>query len=522
MLSLYTKTPNTDNGLHYVFNNVTKYVTWLGEPYCTLTDVSFDITNGIVRIDTNGTFLSKSTAYITATRPLANVTYIMHTQQDGEQRFYHVLSTEYVSGMYILYVALDVWATYMTRISVSAVVERSNVNFDNQYRLDDIKMYKSTTPVVDNTVFIDNLFTRTNGKIDFDTQMCVVVKVLVNSGVSSVFSNNTLYQTQILAAEVGDIKGLDDGTVTTYTLKMQAFYDRCGTITAIEESSNGTDWHKTEDVTVTEAWVVPKSLLTLRSTGTYNRLVSTEGGDFRLQTFYAVEPQILNKVVDYSTLHNTTFANKDFYFGSYGKSIKLKRSGDTTFVIRVLVDNGNIEIHAIQGETDVDMTSLFSVPFTANDGNLSTLEKIKNIIAATSGFASAVGAAVGGNYVGGVTGVASTVANMFSEGNGRYINGGTAPVVFQQENENYIFMGIIENTSLYDEIAIANNSGAFVGAFEIDNLGQLANYNTFVGGITNVQYKYIKTIDETITNVTNDVAQAFSRALRNGVKIMIL
>lgn len=512
MLSLYTKTPNGDNDKHYFYADNEPFVTWLGQPYCTLADVSFDITNGIVRIDPNGTFISKSTAYNTATRPLYNVTYLMHTQQDGEQRFYHVMSIEYVSNMYILYVTMDMWASYIAKANASLVVSKSNVAL-GRYTLEPIQRYIPTLRTIDKTILQNALFDSTN----YDNELCLVMATLTHMGTNSVFADNALYATKLIGAPLSNFSTTASGVSGAKAWQAAL---TCGTFTNTQQKSGDT-WSNHEDVTVTKAWLLPKKFLTF--TPSSYRLYGEKVLLNNLSLFYPSSKSIL---VDFNSLRTADFCIKDYFVGTLEKSIKLNRDSDAKVEVRVIVDDANIEVHFISGANDVDVTEIFSLPFTANDGNLTTLDKIKSIIGATAGIGNAVGSAIEGNYLGAVTGAASTITGLFNEGSGRYVNGGNAISTFLGTDTNYfvvydIKLGNYALLSQSDEIGIANDNGAYFGHIET-TLDEIVATNTFVGGIATAPHKFVQTSSEIITGVPYDAAKEIARVFRNGVKLVYL
>lgn len=518
MLSLYTKTPNTANGNYYYYTDANKFVSWLGTPYCSLSDSSFDILNGVLRINANGTFLSKSAEYNADTRPLYNVSYIMHTQQDGERRFYNVLSVDYISGMYVLYIAMDTWASYIDKASCELYIERSNLDIGN-YTLAPIEDYEAGTPTVNNSLFLNALFDNSTGNVNYDTDLAIVLRVLTHKGVNTVFGNNSVYSTSLIG---GLLSNVSTPSMTGQT-KLWKAAQLCGTITNTQkQKTSSTEWENFEDITVTAAWVVPVKLLNMRSS-TY-RLYGTP---ITISHISDCLPGVNNITIDCSSLESFGFAKYDFFAGTLEKSIKLQHGNNMQVTLRCITDNANIEIHLIQGANDVDITELFSIPFTANDGNLTTLDKIKDIVAIGNGAITMGTQFAQRNYIGALQTAANTAVGLFNEGSGRYVNGGNAISTFLTTNlvdfstVYKLSLGIFSRKSKYDETLILNEMGAYYNTVKM-TLAELMGKTAFAGGISIPPHRFVKTSKATITGVPTTAAQAIAQTLASGVKIIVL
>ena len=516
MLSLYTKTPNTANGNYYYYTDTNKFVSWLGTPYCTVADNSFDIINGVLRINANGTFLSKSAEYNADTRPLYNVSYIMHTQQDGERRFYNVLSVDYISGMYVLYIATDTWASYIDKANCELYIERTNLDIGN-YTLAPIEDYEAGMPTVNNSLFLNALFNNTTGNVNYDNDLAIVLRVLKHTGVNSVFGNNSVYSTMLIGAR---LSGVNAPSVSGVNLWKAA--QLCGTITNMQkQKASGTEWENFEDITVTAAWVVPAKLLSFIPS--VYRLHGTPIDISNISLFLPTQKTI---TIDCSSLESFGFAKYDFFAGTLEKSIKLQHGNNMQVDLRCISDNANIEIHLIQGANDVDITELFTIPFTANDGNLTTLDKIKDIIAIGNG-AITVGTQIAQrNFVGALQTTANTAVGLFNEGSGRYVNGGNAISTFLTTSSDYsivykLSLGTFSRKSKYDETLILNEKGAYYSTVKM-TLAELMGKTAFAGGISIPPHRFVKTSKAIITGVPTAAAQAIAQTLASGVKIIVI
>lgn len=518
MLSLYTKTPNTANGNFYYYTDKTPFINWLGTPYCTVADNSFDIINGVLRINANGTFLSKSAEYNADTRPLYNVSYIMHTQQDGERRFYNVLSVDYISGMYVLYITTDTWASYIDKASCELYIERTNLDIGN-YTLAPIEDYEAGTPTVNNSLFLNALFNNSTGNVNYDNDLAIVLRVLTHKGVNSVFGNNSVYSTSLIGAR---LSGVSTPSITAETNLWKAA-QLCGTITNTQkQKANSTEWENFEDITVTAAWIVPAKLLGIRSS-TY-RLYGTPITISHISDCYPIDKTI---TIDCSSLESYGFANYDYFAGTLEKSIKLQHGNNMQVDLRCITDNANIEIHLVQGANDVDITELFSIPFTANDGNLTTLDKIKDIVAMGNGAITMGTQIAQGNFVGALQTTANTAVGLFNEGSGRYVNGGNAISTFLTTNlvdfstVYKLSLGTFSRKSKYDETLILNEKGAYYNTVKM-TLAELMTKADFAGGISIPHHRFVKTSKAIITGVPASAAQAIAQTLASGVKIIVL
>lgn len=517
MLSLYTKTPNTTNGNFYYYTDKTPFINWLGTPYCTVADNSFDIINGVLRINANGTFLSKSAEYNADTRPLYNVSYIMHTQQDGERRFYNVLSVDYISGMYVLYIATDTWASYIDKASCELYIERTNLDIGN-YTLAPIEDYEAGTPTVNNSLFLNALFNNSTGNVNYDNDLAIVLRVLMHTGVNSVFGNNSVYSTKLFGAR---LSGVNAPTVSGVNLWKAALL--CGTFTNTQkQKASSTEWENFEDITVTAAWIVPAKLLSF--TPSVYRLHGTPIDISNISLFLPGRKTI---TIDCSSLESFGFAKYDYFAGTLEKSIKLQHGNNMQVDLRCITDNANIEIHLIQGANDVDITELFSIPFTANDGNLTTLDKIKDFVAIGNG-AITVGTQIAQrNFTGALQTTANTAVGLFSEGSGRYVNGGNAISTFLATNLSdmstiyRLSLGTFSRKSKYDETLILNERGAYYNTVKM-TLAELMGKTAFAGGISIPPHRFVKTSKAIITGVPAAAAQAIAQTLASGVKIIVL
>ena len=514
MLSLYTKTPNTANGNFYYYTDKAPFINWLGTPYCTVADNSFDIINGGLRISANGTFLSKSAEYNADARPLYNVSYIMHTQQDGERRFYNVLSVDYISGMYVLDIAIDTWASYIDKASCELFIERTNLDIGN-YTLAPIEDYEAATPSVNNSLFLNALFDSSTGNVNYDNDLAIVLRVLTHTGVNSVFGNNSVYSTKLIGARLSGVNAPGLSGVNLWKAAQL-----CGTITNTQKQSD-TDWKDFEDITITAAWVVPTKLLSF-TPSTY-RLHGTPI-DISNISLFLPDRKIIT--IDCSSLESFGFAKYDYFAGTLEKSIKLQHGNNMQVDLRCITDNANIEIHLIQGANDVDVTELFSIPFTANDGNLTTLDKIKDFVAIGNGAINAGLQIAQHNYVGALQSTANTAVGLFNEGSGRYVNGGNAISTFLTTSSDYstvykLSLGTFSRKSKYDETLILNENGAYYNSVKM-TLSELMTKSDFAGGISIPPHRFVKTSKAIITGVPATAAQAIAQTLASGVKIIVL
>lgn len=516
MLSLYTKTPNTTNGNYYYYTDKAPFINWLGTPYCTVADNSFDIINGVLRINANGTFLSKSAEYNADTRPLYNVAYIMHTQQDGERRFYNVLSVDYISGMYVLDIATDTWASYIDKASCELFIERTNLDIGN-YTLAPIEDYETGTPSVNNSLFLNALFDNSTGNVNYDNDLVIALRVLTHTGVNSVFGNNSVYSTKLLGAQLSSVSAPEFSGVNLWKAALL-----CGTITNLQkQSAQGTEWENIEDLAITAAWIVPRKLLALPNATT--RLHGTPITINNVAMVFPIEKTI---TIDCSTLEGFGFAKYDYFAGTLEKSIKLQHGNNMQVELRCITDNANVEIHLIQGANDVDITELFSIPFTANDGNLTTLDKIKDFIAIGNGAINVGNQIAQGNFTGALQTTANTAVGLFNEGSGRYVNGGNAISTFMTTNGEFdtvykLSLGTFSRKSKYDETLILNENGAYYNTVKM-TLAGLMEQTAFAGGISIPPHRFVKTSKSIVTGIPATAGQAIAQTLASGVKIIVL
>lgn len=516
MLSLYTKTPNAANGNYYYYTDTNKFVSWLGTPYCTLADNSFDVLNRVLRINANGTFLSKSDEYNADTLPLYKVSYVMHTQQDGALRFYHVINCEYVSGMYMLYITEDTWASYIDKASCELYIERSNLDLGS-YTLAPIEDYEAGTPSVSNRLFLDALFNNSSGTVNYDNDLALVLRVLTHTGVNSVFGNNSVYSTKLIGARLSGVSAPDVSGVNLWKAAQL-----CGTITNTQkQSASGTAWENFEDITVTAAWVVPAKLLSFIPS-----VYRLHGTPITISNISLFLPARKTITIDCESLESFGFAKYDFFAGTLEKSIKLQHGNNMQVDLRCITDNANIEIHLIQGANDVDITELFTIPFTANDGNLSTLDKIKDYVAIGNSALTVGTQLAQHNFVSALQTTANTAVGLFSEGSGRYVNGGNAISTFLSTSTDFatvykLSLGTFSQKSKYDEILILNENGAYYNNVKM-TLAELMEKVAFAGGISMPPHRYVKAPKAIITGIPATAGQAIAQSLASGVKIIVL
>lgn len=374
MISLYKEfTPNTASAVHYLFEDINDYIKKI-KPNLV---VSYDIEN--YRINRN-VLMIKFDNYINA-KNYDNITYICDNfDKNGYQRFYFVENCYQQSGYAFYNLSIDYWASYIYRARIDNIhVKRCNRNIaTGVYRDDFITQTNSIEWLPINGTTIGN-----NNK-RFDINKCSIVFCMSYNVVST--NTGSIDTTQLFAINLKDLKDnycryTEKGTERNENKKLE-----------LSQITNAVDYaiavvggiygvsawgliKDTNDAKVTQAWLVDNTLL-LTTNNLVEGIKTRNLYDGRTLSNILVKAVVPSNLSRYFTLNLDK--NFNYYVGTQGKGLKIKKLSDSTTKVQysVIVGQSDLKVIIKQGDNQMDITDAFAVQLTLNAGEITGLRAI--------------------------------------------------------------------------------------------------------------------------------------------------
>ena len=355
--------PNIENNKHYFFATPQKYLTEL-ESHREAT-----ILMNNYRINTN-------TAKLNFTNHLTDelaqkITYLIDYEIDNEVityfRCYHV--KEYLKQDYYIYMLeVDLWATYIYNCAFSNIhVTKCNRKINAKGLYDDVLETYEREERDANYVTIEE-----NGVI-YDTSVYIVYLVEYNVEQSALWGDQHISATGLFATNIGTLRG------TTTKSAVEIAIDAIGGITKIANNM---------DARTLQAWLLPKWLVD----------IGEASGDIQTSRYYSFQSKGRDgtytfngyfvfpntKVMD--LIGNTFELNYQYFIGTRNNGYKTKRFVDkymNSLGLYCFMGETNLQICIIQGDTQKDVTKDFEVTLTTNNGEVTGIRAVVNVIGKT-------------------------------------------------------------------------------------------------------------------------------------------
>lgn len=485
MVYLYkNKLPNYTENTHVFFNDVSDFVTYLGNAFFQFTEDRYTINGNIAEIT------------LPAVADIDDVTYIAWNN-GGAWRFFFVRSAVYQSGYAIFTLDVDLWATHIARATLSNIrVTRCNRNVG-------IGVYDSIPASVGRE------FQRLGGDMSVN-DLAIVYVVAFATGVSSILVNNAGTSLGIFVSEISSlfppIQNEDETTTPDPRNTLDNAIEIVSGIFAAQASIGDLD------ANVLKAYIVPKQVLLLK-TGTVPIFkVKSPSFSGTLTPTYEAAPFIFPVRFDVDI-----DPDKKYFVGTKHAGVELVRTTQpTTVFYNYIVKQDGLQVIVQQGDRMLDITDAFAVGLTSNDGNFTATERIARTLQVVGGLSSGVFQIMqgGAGYVTGALTAANAMTNVIEQGNARYAQGGDGVSTFRTVYGNAQSPYYMQtNESINNEAANARLYGATFNqqVESVDDIFAAALLG--VGTLTDTYFAAEVRVD----GVPTDARDVIAAAIRGGI-----
>ena len=476
MVYLYkNKLPNYAENTHYFFNAVDDYVNSLGVEFLRFEEDRYTINGNIAEVE------------LPAVTDVDNVTYIAWNN-GGAWRFFFVRSAVYQSGYAIFTLDVDLWATHIARATLS------NIRVTRCNRAVGVGVYDNIP------VALGREFSRLGDELSTN-DLAIVYVVAFATGVSSILVNNAGTSIGVFVQEMDeDTDKPDDVPLIDWWVELvSGIFAAQATIGDL-------------DANVLKAYIVPKSVLLIK-TGTVPVFkVKTPSFSGPLTPSYEAAPFIFPKVFDVDI-----DPNKKYFVGTKHAGVELARvTGTTRVFYNFIVKQDGLQVIVQQGDRMLDITDAFQVGLTSNDGNFTTGQQIARTLQTVGGIASGAFQIMqgGAGYVTGALTAANAIAGVIEQGNARYTQGGDGISTFRTALGNGTSPFYMQtNASIDDEAANARLYGATFNEI-VDSIDDVFNASLLgTGALTET----FVAAEVRVDGVPTDARDVIASAIRGGV-----
>lgn len=394
MVYLYkNKLPNYAENTHIFFDDVNDFVSYLGEAFLQFTEDRYTMNGNIAEVQ------------LPAVADLDDITYIAWNN-NGAWRFFFVRSAVYQSGYAIFTLEIDLWATHISRATLSNIrVTRCNRNVGNG-------VYDSIP------VTAGREFSRLGANIS-DNELAIVYVVAFATGVSSILVNNA---GTALGVFVNEFSGIGSEAPEGVN-KIDWAIELVSGIFAAQATIGDLD------AIVLKAYIVPRNVLAIKTGSVPVFKVKSPSFSGTLTPSYEAAPFIFPISFDI-----TIDPNKKYFVGTKHAGVELARTTQMTNVIyNYIVKQDGLQVIVQQGDRMLDITDAFAVGLTSNDGNFTATERIARTLQVVGGIASGAFQIMqgGAGYVTGALTAANALTNTIEQGNAHYTQGGDGVSTFR-------------------------------------------------------------------------------------------
>ena len=374
MLYLYQNiTPNYDDGIHYYFDDFSKYKASLSNSlFNTLQPDNYRINTEVCKIGFNNVITALNAQ---------SITYIID-ERDSYYRCYYIRRYEIQSNMIIYHLEMDYWGSFIATCSLSDIwVKRCNRKLGTPIFDDSLTESNPTfeyMPISGGTFpSLDESSIKANEYIDH-TYLMIILAITYNtfeqSGASVTETRlfGKLLQTETSLKEVMENYGglfalVEGGGDNLATITGAWIVDACGT-----PGTSGIDYTGTS-----------KTFKFKKDDGT-------------------ITQSLLSMINIYNTfereyVYNTSDPSYKYYFGTYNNNMEIKMYGNTQHRLRVryVLSNDHINVIVCDGDKQEDITSAFAISLSSTNGELREsrllVQQLQNGLRVLGGTANLLG-----------------------------------------------------------------------------------------------------------------------------------
>ena len=364
-------TPNVKNGKYLAVSDI--------ETFISLTDTYMvdEITLDNYRINTNVAKIKYTDDYEETINN--NITYLIEYDYSmvGEDmqinyfRCYFVDNFNLQSGYIVFNLHIDLWQSYIFNAKFkNTILTRSNRRVNSYGVYDEIQNTNDgysihyEAPIY--TAWLDRYSDGPTGYYPFAKESEIYIVYLIQYNIEQqVFGDDHISATCLYATPLDEIRTAvnngDYSTIKGATNIIGGIYGVTG------------KFGSTLDAQVIEAWILPTWFINIGSksaggSGTtyyHNFKTKSEHGDLTIKG-YVVNPS--KNTLEYRSVANDI--NKVTYFGTINNGLKLKRYTYDTLhcFVSCFVGATSIQVIAMQGEEQKDLTKDFTIMLTENSG----------------------------------------------------------------------------------------------------------------------------------------------------------
>lgn len=482
MLKLYhTISPNYSDNLHYVANDVASYLTKL-QPYLytELQETNFIFNGGTLQIKIPLLDIHK-------------ITYVVHV--DGDYiRCFHVNDGYYQSGQAILNLSVDLWGTYYHLAKFSHTeITRTNANVDN-FIFDNIHLSEGFN--------FDEIVTDKYSIDDFSNLGLVVHVVYQTSTASAIVSNSSsasklfYFNTSKLPEGYQTIDHLIDGVGAIFGVQTTALDFEARTI---------------------KAWIVPKSFVRKGSTITpYFKCKTQNFETENLQPIFEVQSGEIR--FDFPEI--ITNPDYEYFVGTIVNGLKCVPNKTIKTFSRIQATHDDLKIIIQQGDRAHEITQAFEVGLATNNGNITGIQGVKNVLGTFGKFMSAYGDFSSGDYGNAVYKTMSATTDMFgNSANASYVGGGMGLGLYRQSVGSFVVYTqpfvIVRHKSIFDEKKRFNETGGQTSIF-VENPVKILENGLYLESTT----PYIQA-STNVSGIPQNAVEFITTEFQRGIRIAI-
>ena len=542
MIHLLNEALNANNQ-HYYYGSIANILTTLSSQDVTFTEDNYRLNNNVLRVGFTDTF-TISVAI--------NKHTVVHVIGDYK-RVYNVLSYEIQSG-YILYnVAIDLWHTYAYDAGIENIrVCRSTriINDGNDYGFYPSAKQCLTKPTYKpiKVISTDGVTVLTTyGDLEFDASKISIVMAIKHNtfqdqdGATSVVNLFGIPLSTVLAKPTSAIEGI----FLTISRVIQEF------VNGIYECRHYVNSSLTESfkAQLVNAWLIDNECIENTYGANANVVLK-----FATKTSisgmvnYEFTPAMISSGTHSRILEYEAKPNTKIYVGTKYNNLEVAPIynvyGENEVEIRYIANSDTMNVYAIQGDNQVDITSAFTLNIVQVDGDITLqrqiLSQFQNALPIIASAGTIAVGAISQNPVaigGGILSLANS-ASKYAEAQlpqhmGNIVRGGDAISTFC-EDAPYVFINgrprnpyyIIEIEDVKTNLDELKYYG-LVYDFVVDNITTLTNYDDVNSGTSTVStidgYDYLQCTDLIFTgNIPKEASEYIYNKLINGIRIKIL
>lgn len=416
--------PNVSGGTFYYFTAYADFVSALGTPVLSFENENYLYTADAFRV-----------ALPNAPQRLAELCYMI-VEDDATGLFvaYHIMNAEYVSGFLTLTLSKDMWATYIYKAQIKYLrVERSTRALSSQYIYDEPGIVNPDPVILAPTQpGVEDVYYTTS-------DLCVIFCMISSNGTSSIFLNGASTRVQLWGLTLADYNAQSPSLQTT----LQGL---CTQISAIYSTKVGSESENPAGVSaiwiIPSAWI-PESAKHKNYGGadplSVNIAPTTRPGITVQPSFY-LDP--FTNEVNFQAVFPSNLTKKSIIYLAVGQTewVRVPSIKNTAgrYFISIYIANlqNEIRIYARINDSLTDITDVFETIVTANDGNLTALQRVQKILKFSAGVSGAIVSAgtdiinqdIAGATVGGL-GIAANVSEQFGKTAPRVSGSGSGAAV---------------------------------------------------------------------------------------------